>query len=80
MLDYYFSSLRSAGVDMEVEKEGAVALLGVRETDASVEAGNKILHAWMQAHNPSVLPALTLIMLLSIWQQLLASASVDKWW
>jgi hypothetical protein len=34
----------------------------------------------MQAHNPSVLPALTLIMLLSIWQQLLASASVDKWW
>jgi hypothetical protein len=40
MLDYYFSSLRSAGVDMEVEKEGAVALLGVRETDASVEAGN----------------------------------------
>jgi hypothetical protein len=53
---------------IEVEKEIAVALLGVRETetDASVEAGNRldwILHAWMDPNSSSsaYLPALLLL-------------------
>jgi hypothetical protein len=53
---------------IEVEKEIAVALLGVRETetDASVEAGNRldwILHAWMDPSSSSsaYLPALLLL-------------------